>query len=429
MIDFYNFSTLCRHCLTPLGKPVSPHPCCYDPRIISHDELSALTIAHVDCDAFFAAIEKRDDPALADKPVIIGGGARGVVSTACYIARTYGVRSAMPMFKALKACPNAVVVRPNFEKYVKAGQQIRAMMAALSPLIEPLSIDEAFLDLSGTQKVHKAAPALILARLQSQIAREIGVTVSVGLSHNKFLAKIASDQDKPRGFFTIGKTETQHFLAAQPVGLIWGIGTHTAARLQRDGFATIGDLQRSDEKALAEKYGETGLRLARLARGVDTRPVNPIRDTKSVSAETTFDRDIGEPERLESILWSLCEKVSRRMKEKELTGRVVTLKLKSPDFRVRTRRQTLSRPTNLARILFDAGRHLLEPELGPGKFRLIGIGYSELYCVDEPLPQQSFFEDDYKKLTAREAAIDQLRARFGNGVIGSGRSFSDHGKP
>jgi len=428
MTDFYEFSALCRQCLTPFGGPESANPCCHVPRIISHGELSALTIAHVDCDAFFAAIEKRDDPALADKPVIIGGGARGVVATACYIARTYGVRSAMPMFKALKACPDAVVVRPNFEKYVKAGQQIRAMMAALTPLVEPLSIDEAFLDLSGTQKVHKAAPALILARLQAEIAREIGVTVSVGLSHNKFLAKIASDQDKPRGFFAIGRAETQQFLAAQPVGLIWGIGTHTAARLQRDGFSRIADLQTADEKILAEKYGETGLRLSRLAHGHDTRPVNPIRDTKSVSAETTFDRDIGEAERLESILWSLCEKVSRRMKEKEFTGRVVTLKLKSPDFRTRTRRQTLSRPTNLARILFDTGRQLLASELGHGKFRLIGIGYSELYRLDEPLPQQSFFEEDYQKLTAREAAIDQLRARFGTEVIGSGRAFSNHGK-
>src|ERR671911_2269195 len=213
----------CRDCLTLSASPLAARcTACGSPRLLRHKERDSLAIAHVDCDAFFAAVEKRDDPTLADKPVIIGGGKRGVVSTACYIARTYGVRSAMPMFKALKACPDAVVIRPNMEKYKVAGREVRRLMAGLTPLVEPVSIDEAFLDLSGTELVHQGPPALTLARFARRVEREICITVSIGLAPNKFLAKIASDLEKPRGFAVIGKTEAREFLAPRPVGLIFG---------------------------------------------------------------------------------------------------------------------------------------------------------------------------------------------------------------
>ncbi|MBB5518880.1 DNA polymerase-4 [Amphiplicatus metriothermophilus] len=384
-------------------------------------------MAHIDCDAFYAAIEKRDDPALADRPVIVGGGKRGVVSTCCYVARTYGVRSAMPMFKALQACPDAVVIRPDMAKYAAVSRQIRAMMEALTPLVEPLSIDEAFLDLSGTERVHGAPPAVALARLQQRIEREIGVTVSVGLSHNKFLAKIASDLDKPRGFAVIGRAQTLAFLAPQPVSLIWGVGAAMTARLARDGFATIGRLQKADPAELARRYGETGLRLARLSRGEDARPVRPEREAKSVSAETTFEANIRDLRALEDVLWALCEKVSMRMKKANLLGRVVTLKLKDSKFRTITRRETLDRPSNLARAAFAAARALLA-EAAPGRaWRLIGVGFSDLANDGAGAAQDDLFGDPQARLAAQERAIDEIRAKFGAKAIAAGRALRPKG--
>ncbi|PJN96384.1 DNA polymerase IV, partial [Amaricoccus sp. HAR-UPW-R2A-40] len=204
--------SLCRDCLTPSPDP-GRCPACRSPRTVAHPELLDLAIAHVDCDAFYASVEKRDDPSLRDVPLIVGGGQRGVVTTACYLARIHGVRSAMPMFQARRLCPQAVVVKPRMARYVEVSRQIRALMEALTPLVEPLSLDEAFLDLTGTERLHKAPPALLLARLQARVEAELGVSVSVGLSHNKFLAKTASDLDKPRGFSVIGRAETAAFLA------------------------------------------------------------------------------------------------------------------------------------------------------------------------------------------------------------------------
>ena len=324
-------SGFCRSCLTlsdPHHRNGAVCPACETGRITAHPELFKLSIAHLDCDAFYAAVEKRDDPSLEDKPVIIGGGVRGVVSTACYVARTYGVRSAMPMFKALKACPDAIVIKPNMSKYAEAARAVRQMMRDLTPMVEPLSIDEAFMDLSGTARVHGAPPAITLAKLQHRVESELGVTASIGLSHNKFLAKIASDLDKPQGFSVIGKAETKSFLARQPVTMIWGVGKAMAAKLERDGLKTIGELQHLDAATLGKRYGEMGLRLARLSQGDDTRAVKPERDTKSVSSETTFSSDMSDVKWLEDVLWELCEKVSGRMKASGFDGRVVTLKLK-----------------------------------------------------------------------------------------------------
>ena len=415
----------CRDCLA-LQPAAGTRRCvaCGSMRLMRHEELFSLSIAHIDCDAFFASVEKRDDPSLADKPVVVGGGQRGVVSAACYIARTYGIHSAMPMFKALKACPHAVVIKGNFEKYTAASRQIRAAMEDLTPLVQPVSIDEAFVDLSGTEKLHGAPPAITLARLALRIEREDGIAVSIGLSHNKFLAKSASDLDKPRGFAVIGREETLTFLAEKPISFIWGVGASFSSTLARDGFHTIGDLQRADPRELIKRYGEHGIRLARLSRGEDSRPVNPHRETKSVSAETTFNEDLSARDALLDRLWPLCEKVSRRMKEKGFAGRVVTLKLKTDRFRSLTRRRTLDHHTNLARELFEAGRMLLTEEIpapqSHERYRLIGVGFSDLVEAGDAR-QSAFFMDNHERLVKQEDAIDTLRRKFGDGVIGSGR--------
>jgi DNA polymerase IV len=326
-------ASFCRDCLADVPERALRCPDCGSPRIACHDELLSLSIAHVDCDAFYATIEKRDDPSLRDKPLIVGGGRRGVVATACYVARTYGIRSAMPMFEARRLCPHAHVVRPDMAKYAAVGRKVRELMGALTPLVEPLSIDEAFLDLTGTERLHGMAPAKSLAAFALRVEQEIGITVSIGMSQNKFLAKIASDLDKPRGFSALALGEAAGFLAPRPVTFIWGVGKTMGAALARAGYRTIADLQRAAESELMRRFGAEGLRFARLARGVDARAVNPGRETKSISAETTLDRDVADFRALERLLWALCEKVSGRLKAKALAGTTVTLKLKSADFR------------------------------------------------------------------------------------------------
>ena len=417
---------VCRDCLSdlPNGRRC---PSCGSPRILAHPELGTLTIAHVDCDAFYAAVEKRDRPDLMDRPVIIGGGRRGVVSTACYVARTHGVRSAMPMFKALAACPDAVVIRPDMEKYAAVGKDIRRRMLALTPLVEPLSIDEAFLDLAGTERLHGAPPAITLARFARQVEQEVGITVSVGLSWNKFLAKVASDHDKPRGFTVIGRAEAATFLAGRPVGIIPGVGRVTQERLARDGIRSIADLQRRDSAELAKRYGEEGLRLSRLARGDDSRPVRPERDTKSISAETTFDDDIADPASLLPVLMRLSEKVALRLRRAGLATRGVTLKLKTADFRTRTRARSGLPPTQLAASLFEAGRDLLARETGGTAFRLIGIGASDL-CPADDADRGDLVDTRIVRQATVEKAIDSLRERFGGDAVMRGLVFGAPGR-
>jgi len=415
-------SGFCRDCLKP--APLGAVRCfdCGSPRLLRHPELSRLAIAHIDCDAFYAAVEKRDDPSLEDKPVIVGGGRRGVVTTACYIARIRGVRSAMPMFQALKACPDAVVIPPNMEKYARVGREVRALMLEVTPLVEPLSIDEAFLDLSGTERLHGATPAMTLARLARHIEAEIKITVSIGLSFNKFLAKVASDLSKPRGFSVIGQAEAIEFLREKPVSLIWGVGKAMQARLNEDGIRTIGALQRMAEAELARRYGAMGIRLARLARAEDRRAVEPDGEAKSVSAETTFEIDIAEPQALKAILRRLSEKVSRRLKHAGLAGRTVTLKLKTAEFRLRTRSRQLADPTRLADRIYATGTELLAPEADGTKYRLIGIGISDF--VDPRLADPADLVDrGAAKRAAAEAAMDQIRGKFGNEAVELGLVF------
>ncbi|MFN3348985.1 DNA polymerase IV [Pseudorhodoplanes sp.] len=413
----------CRDCFAGAG----PGPrciACGSPRLARHPEIHDLAVAHLDCDAFYATIEKRDDPSLANKPLIVGGGTRGVVSTACYIARTYGVHSAMPMFKARKLCPEAVVIKPNMAKYVSVARDVRARMRDLTPLVEPVSIDEAFLDLSGTQRLHGRSAAQSLAQLASSIERDIGITVSIGLSYNKFLAKIASDLDKPRGLAMLGRAEAAAFLAPKPVSIIFGVGKVTQERLARLGFRTIADLQKYDEIELMRRLGAEGQRLSRLARGIDHRKVVPDRDAKSISAETTFDTDIAALRPLEKILWDLSEKVSARLKAQDLSGTTVTLKLKSANFQTRTRARSLSAPTQLARRIFDCGRDLLEKEIDGAAFRLIGIGVSSLqpaYAADP----EDLLDPNAKKIATSERAVDVLREKFGRDAIRRGLALDD----
>jgi len=422
-------AAFCRDCLS--GQPVSGgRRCvaCGSPRLVRHEELDALSIGHVDCDAFYAAIEKRDNPALKDKPVIIGGGKRGVVSTACYIARINGVRSAMPMFKALDACPEAVVIKPDMDKYAAVGRQVREMMLALTPLVEPISIDEAFLDLSGTRKLHGAAPALVLARFAAQVEKEVGITVSVGLSYCKFLAKVASDMNKPRGFSVIGRAEAVDFLAPKPVTLIWGIGKAFASSLERDGIRTIGQLQRMELGDLMRAYGSMGNRLYHLSRGVDDRKVKPDHAVKSVSAETTFNSDIADLGELTSILRAQSEKVSRRLKKAELAGRTVVLKLKTADFKIRTRNRQLGDPTRLADRIFRTGLELLKRETDGTRYRLLGIGVSDLVSGDSADPPD-LVDLQARKRALAEGAFDKVREKFGKTALETGYTFGRQSRP
>jgi DNA polymerase-4 len=413
-------TALCRDCC---ADPGAAPACavCGGRRIVRHAELNGLHIAHVDCDAFYASVEKRDRPELAARPVIVGGGVRGVVTAACYVARMYGVRSAMPMFKALKACPDAVVIRPDFPKYIAASRRIRALMGELTPLVQPLSIDEAVLDLAGTEALHRAPPAGVLARFALAVERQVGVTVSIGLAPNRLLAKIAAGRDKPRGFCVIG-AEARELLAAEPVRLLPGVGPALARRLETLGITRLGHLQGLEQREAVRRLGEEGPSLVRRARGEDARPVEPGRDTKSVSAETTFDTDLTRAEDLERHLWRLAEKLARRLREADLAAAGVVLKLKTAGFATRTRAQRLPGPTRLPDALFEAARALLAREIDGTAYRLIGIGAQPLAPGDAAdLPDLA--DPNRPKQVAAQAAVDALRTRFGAAAIGRGRGF------
>ncbi len=389
---------------------------------MSHPELFELSIAHMDCDAFYASVEKRDNPALRDKPVIIGGGRRGVVSTACYIARIKGVRSAMPMFQALKLCPEAEVVRGRMDVYVDVSRQIRALMQELTPAIEPLSLDEAFLDLTGTEKLHHAPPAVMLARLVNRMESDIGVSGSIGLSHNKFLAKVASDLDKPRGFSVIGKAETDDFLRDRPVSLIWGVGAVTRESLEKAGIRTFADLLRWDRQDLHARFGSMGDRLWHLARGEDRRRVSAHEPVKGISNETTFHDDTADTDLLDGHLWRMAEKVADRAKAKQIAGRVVTLKLKTAKFKLITRRQSLRDPTQLADRIYRTARDLMA-NVNEGPYRLLGVGISDLMPETDADRTPDLLDPDAAKRTDAERATDKIREKFGSDAIKKGRSL------
>ncbi|WP_195820830.1 DNA polymerase IV [Roseobacter sp. MH60115] len=413
---------LCRDCLTEFDDS-RRCPACGSPRVVVHDELYTLSIAHMDCDAFYASVEKRDDPSLMSKPVIIGGGRRGVVSTACYVARIRGVRSAMPMFQALKLCPDAVIIKPRMEAYVDASRAIRQMMEELTPDIEPLSLDEAFMDLSGTARLHGHPPAVMLARLIKRMRDELGLTGSIGLSHNKFLAKVASDLDKPHGFSIIGKAETDDFLRDQPVRLIWGVGAATQASLDKAGIRTFSDLLRWDRTELIARFGSMGDRLWHLARGQDRRRVSAHTPMKSISNETTFHEDTSDPELLDGHLWRMAEKVADRAKAKGLAGRVVTLKLKRADHSLISRRLSLRDATQMADTVYRTARGLFDQVGDQGPYRLLGCGLSDLIGAEDADRSSDLLDPQAKRRGEAERATDAIRARFGPDAILKGRAL------
>ena len=421
-------AALCRDCLWSGPAPAARRcPRCRSPRLAAHAELNRLTIAHIDCDAFYASVEKRDRPELRDQPVIVGGGKRGVVTTCCYIARVSGVRSAMPMFTARKLCPQAVVIKPDFTKYRAESRRIMDKLHALTPLVQPLSLDEAWLDLTGCERLHGGPAAWVLARVQGEIEREVGITVSVGLAANKFLAKIASDLDKPRGFSVIGAAEARDFLAQRPVSILPGVGPAMARSLELAGMRTVGDLARADARLLADRFGAYGLRLSQLAQGQDARAVDPDQERKSVSAETTFDEDHADLQSLEDRLWPLCEKVARICRRDGVAGRVAVLKLRASDFRIITRRRTLAIPTQTARSLFAVARDLLAHEINGTAYRLIGIGVTDL--GDAEATAGDLFAGDEARSLKGEKAMDALRDRFGAGVVLTGRALKSGKSP
>jgi DNA polymerase IV len=422
-------TTLCRDCGVLAGSANANERCdaCGSPRLVSHGELDCLSIAHIDCDAFYATVEKRDRPELTDRPVIIGGGARGVVLACCYVARLYGVRSAMPMFRALAACPEAVVIRPDMAKYREIGREVRAAMRQLTPLVEPLSIDEAFLDLGGTEILHGACAAQLLAGLAKRVEIALGITVSIGLSDNKFLAKIASDLDKPRGFAVLTRGEAPAFLANKPVSLLWGVGAAMQRRLAGDGITLIGQLAEIGDREIASRYGRIGARLARLSRGEDDRMVLAHAMARTISAETTLAQDEADAAALSGVLWPLCERVSARLKQASLAAGTITLKLKTSDFRLRTRSRRVTDPTQLAATLFHTASSLLAMEAdGATRFRLIGVGadtLSDSRSADPP----TLFHRELERPSRLERAVDQIRGKLGDGSVRFGRGLPGDG--
>jgi DNA polymerase IV len=413
-------TSLCRDCFSDGAIVAGRCSACGSRRTLRHPELTALSIAHLDCDAFYASVEKRDAPELRDRPVIVGGGRRGVVTTACYIARLSGVRSAMPMFKALKLCPQAVVIKPAFPKYRAESRRIFDRLRALTPLVQTLSLDEAWIDLAGTERLHGAAPAVTLARLQAEIERDVGLTVSIGLAPNKFLAKIASEIDKPRGFAVIGATDARAFLAPRPVSVLPGVGPAMAKALEAKSYRTIADLQAADPAILARRFGAHGVRLAQLAQGRDSRPVDPDTARKSISAETTFETDLADLRALEEKLWPLCEKVARHARGEGLAGRTVTLKLRTPDFRIHTRQRPAPAPTMTAKTLFAISRALLSLDAQGRRFRLIGVGLTDL--TPHAAADDLFAQPEARAL-AEETAMEALRRRFGDQAVIKARAL------
>ena len=414
--------SLCRDCLTQFDD-AARCPSCRSPRVTTHPELFDLSIAHMDCDAFYASVEKRDNPDLRDKPVIIGGGKRGVVSTACYIARIKGVRSAMPMFKALQLCPEAVVVRGRMDVYSLVSKQIRALMEELTPSIEPLSLDEAFLDLTGTARLHGAPPAVMLAQLVKRMSDEIGITGSIGLSHNKFLAKVASDLDKPRGFSVIGAAETMEFLSDKPVRLIWGIGPVAQASLDKAGIRTFTDLRRWDRQDLSARFGGMGERLWHLARGQDRRRVSRNAPVTSISNETTFFEDTSSTDILDGHIWRLAEKVADRAKAKNIAGRVVNLKLKRANHSILSRQSQLTDPTQIADRIYRTARDLFDIVGDQGPYRLLGVGLSHLTSAEGADVSGDLLDPNAQQRADAERATDAIRKRFGSDAIVKGRSL------
>ena len=329
----------------------------------------------------------------------------------------------MPMFRALRLCPDAVVVRPRMNAYAEASRRIRDMMEELTPAIEPLSLDEAFLDLRGTQRLHRAPPALMLVRLARRIEEEVGVSGSIGLSHNKFLAKIASDLEKPRGFSVIGKQETVEFLADRPIDLIWGIGGVQKRRLETVGIRTFRDVHELGRERLESKLGGQGTRLWRLAHGEDARRVSRSRPIKSISNEMTLEADTSDPDILDGHIWRLSERLADRAKARDRAGRTVALKLKRHNHRLITRQATLAAPTQMAERIYAQGRQLFDRVRDKGPFRLVGVGLNDISPAGPAETELEFLDPVSRNRMRTELASDEIRRKFGKDAIRKGRAL------
>ena len=422
----HSYAFLCRDCFSSgyLGaeKPPVSCPKCSSSDVRVNDDIFQLSIAHLDCDSFYASVEKRDNPELAHKPVMVGGENRGVVAAACYIARQYGVKSAMPTFQAKRLCPDITIIKPRMDHYVSVSQKIRQMMLELTPLIEPLSIDEAFLDLSGTEILHKASPAESLMRLQKKIKEEVGITVSIGLAATKSLAKLSSDQDKPDGFFILNEAEAEMWLHDKPVSILYGVGKSAAKRLSDAGITSCGALKQADKALVTALLGKQAGFIQNLARGIDTRPVKTERQAKSVSSETTFHKDLNKSNEMSPIIERQSQLVSRRLKKKGLEGNVITLKLKTNHHKIITRSKTLSAPTDKAHEISAIANQLLMKELSDDRYwRLLGVGVDGF---EHGALSQNFLDqiDGQKERRDKlEQAIDKMHDKFGGDVVFSGR--------
>jgi DNA polymerase-4 len=385
---------------------------------MNHD---SMTIIHVDMDAFYASVEQRDHPELRGKPVIVGGvKGRGVVCAASYEARKFGVHSAMPIATARRLCPQGIFVPVRMQYYAEIGRQIRPIFLSFTPLVEPLSLDEAFLDVRGCEGLFGPVPE-IARQIKQRIRAETGLIASVGVAPNKYLAKLASDFGKPDGFVVLPPDKVTEFLSPLPVSRIWGVGAKGEKRLHDLGIRTIGQIASLPEKALIDRFGETGRHIWQLAHGQDDRAVVADREAKSVSTETTFAHDIGDRAILRIWLLDLVDHLASRLRHEGIWARTIDVKIRSSDFRTVTRATTLAEATNLTNVIWKAAADLfqrsLTSELVP--VRLLGVGATKL--TREPIAQGNLFEENsHPRLSALDQTIDTIRAQFGSGSIQRG---------
>jgi len=379
------------------------------------------TILHVDMDAFYASVEQRDRPELRGKPVIVGGTqGRGVVCAASYEARPFGVHSAMPISTARRLCPHGIFLPVRMQHYAAISGQIRSIFFSFTPLVEPLSLDEAFLDVRGCEGLFGPAPE-IARQIKERIRAEIGLIASVGVAPNKYLAKLASDVGKPDGFVVLPPNKVNEFLAPLPVSRIWGVGAKGEKRLHDMGIRTIGQIAAMPEKVLSDRFGEMGRHIWRLANGQDGRTVVPDREAKSVSTETTFAQDIGDCGVLRVWLLDLVDQLASRLRHEGIWARTIDVKIRSSDFRTVTRSTTLAEPTNVTNIIWKAAADVFDRSLTSDLLpvRLLGVGATKL--TREPAVQGDLFQPENRQ---REGALDQtidtIRAQFGTGSIQRG---------
>lgn len=379
-------------------------------------------ILHIDMDAFYASVEERDDPSLVGKPVIVGGTpeGRGVVAAANYAARRFGVHSAMASARARQLCPQAVVIKPRIDYYAAVSREIRDIFEQFTPLVEPLSLDEAFLDATGSESIFGPS-AEIGRQIKQRIRAELRLVASVGVAPNKFVAKIASDLRKPDGFCVVEPGEVQPFLDPLPVGRLWGVGKVTGQVFERMAIRTIGQLRQMSVDTLSELFGSAGEHYWQLAHGIDHRQVVPDREAKSISNETTFAEDISDKEVLRAWLVDLVEQVARRLRRHDLKGRVVELKVRFADFKTISRSMTLPEPTNLTQELLNAGIELLTKRLPPRHLpvRLLGFGVQKLDGSGRS-QQQLFDKPERERHRKLDQVADEIAAKFGKSAIHRG---------